>query len=80
MEARTETGNKENTMTEEEQKAYDHLKEVYGEVYNTEELTEKFSVISFMAPYVDVIRKADNVEGTLAFNHRPRFYFNFVEG
>lgn len=66
-------------MTEEEQKVYDHLKEVYGEVYTTKELTEKFSVISFMAPYVDVIRKADKLKGTLTFNHRPRFYFKFVE-
>lgn len=51
----------------------------YGQVWNTTELQKDFKVLSFLAPFVMVIRKSDNQKGTLEFNHDPRFYFNFVE-
>ncbi len=50
-----------------------------GQVWDTKELQEDFSVVGFGAPYVVVRRKHDNVEGTLMFQHNPRFYFNFKE-
>jgi len=50
-----------------------------GQVWDTKELQEDFSVVGFGAPYVAVRRKVDNVEGTLMFQHNPRFYFNFKE-
>ncbi len=48
-----------------------------GPVWNTEELGRDFTVIGFMAPFVNVIRKSDNAKGTLMFQHNPRFYFSF---
>jgi hypothetical protein len=50
-----------------------------GQVWDTKELQEDFSVVGFGAPYVVVRRKHDNVEGTLMFQHNPRFYFSFKE-
>jgi len=50
----------------------------YGQVWNTSELTIDFQVIGFMAPMVRVIRKSDNIKGTLLFDHMPRFYYGFI--
>lgn len=50
----------------------------YGQVWDTSELTETFSVIGFMAPIVAVVRKSDGVKGSVEFQARPRLYFNFV--
>ena len=50
----------------------------YSDVMTTDEVREKFDVISFLAPFVMVERKSDGVKGTLEFTHMPRFYFNFV--
>ena len=46
--------------------------------WTTEELQRDFTVVSFAAPFVVVVRKADGVRGTLQFNHNPRIYFGFV--
>lgn len=53
------------------------LEAQYGQVWNTSELAQDFTVIGFMAPLVVVRRKADSVKGSLEFQHQPRFYFNF---
>ena len=50
---------------------------LYGEVWDTTELTRDFHVKSFLAPCVFVERKSDGQKGTLDFTHHPRFYFNF---
>ena len=47
--------------------------------WNTLELQRDFTVHSFMAPFVVVTRKRDNVKGTLMFTHSPRNYFDFKE-
>ena len=47
--------------------------------WTTNQLTEEFSVLSFVAPFVVVVRKSDGVKGSLEFTHSPRTYFNFVE-
>jgi hypothetical protein len=47
--------------------------------WTTEELRVDFEVISFLAPFVVVVRKRDGKKGTLQFNHSPRVYYNFVE-
>jgi hypothetical protein len=54
------------------------LEKDYGQVWNTEELKRDFDVQGFMAPFVSVRRKADGVRGVLAFQHHPRFYFDFM--
>jgi hypothetical protein len=53
------------------------LAEKYGEVWNTEELQQTFSVEGFLAPFVVARRKADGVRGSLMFQGQPRFYFGF---
>lgn len=56
------------------------LTEKYGDdVYTTDELTEKFIVVSFCAPFTTCVRKSDNKQVILEFTHMPRFYFNSVE-
>ena len=54
------------------------LEAKYGKVWSTQELTEDFEVIGFMAPLVVVRRKADGVKGSVEFQHNPRLYFNFA--
>jgi hypothetical protein len=53
------------------------LEAEYGQVWDTDQLRADFDVLSFMAPFVYVRRKADGVKGTLLFQHMPRFYFDF---
>jgi hypothetical protein len=53
------------------------LEAQYGRVWTTDELSEEFEPIGFMAPFVVVRRRSDNVKGSLEFQHQPRFYFNF---
>ena len=48
-----------------------------GNVWNTNELSEVFEVIGFMAPFCVVRRKSDGVKGSVMFQHSPRFYFGF---
>ena len=57
----------------------EELEQQFGKVWDTNELTTEYSVEGFMAPYVVVTRKEDNVRGSLEFQHRPRYYFNFKE-
>jgi hypothetical protein len=50
----------------------------YEEVMDTAEMQERYEVYAFAAPFVVVRRKADGVNGLLAFQSRPRFYFGFT--
>ena len=45
--------------------------------WDTQELTNDFEVLGFMAPFVVVKRRSDGVKGSLEFTHNPRRYFNF---
>ena len=55
------------------------LEAQYGQVWDTQQLTQDFEVIGFLAPLVVVRRKADGVKGSLEFQHGPpRLYFSFV--
>lgn len=55
------------------------LEEEFGQVWDTQQLQEDFTVLTFSAPFVGVIRKSDNVEGALFFQHAPRYYWGFTE-
>lgn len=44
----------------------------------TAEMQEQYEVLGFAAYMCMVKRKSDGVVGTLAFDHSPRFYYNFV--
>lgn len=54
------------------------LMEQYGQVWTTSEVSNDFTIVGFMAPYVVVRRKADGKSGSLEFTHMPRYYFNFM--
>jgi hypothetical protein len=53
------------------------LEAQHGQVWDTQELGQDFTVEGFMAPYVVVRRKSDGQRGSLMFQHNPRFYFGF---
>ena len=53
------------------------LEGIYGQIWDTSELTRDFEVRSFLAPYVSVKKKDTGEVGTLLFQHMPRFYFHF---
>jgi hypothetical protein len=53
------------------------LTALHGRVYATQELSAEFEVLGFLAPYVHVRRKADGAEGSMKFQHYPRFYWGF---
>ena len=55
------------------------LEAEFGQVWDTQELTSDFDVMGFLAPFVVVRRKADNVKGSLTFQHSPRFFFSFQQ-
>ncbi len=50
------------------------LEAAHGRVWDTNQLTEEFEVIGFLAPFVVVRRKADGLKGSLEFQHEPRFF------
>jgi hypothetical protein len=58
-------------------KSREQLESEYGDVWNTSELQQDFIVHSFFAPFISVTRKSDGEEGTLEFQHSPRYYFHF---
>ena len=62
-------------------KTREELEDIFGkdDVFDTQEVQESFVVNGFMAPFMGCIRKSDNVEGVLMFQHSPRFYFDFQE-
>jgi len=51
-----------------------------GNVWNTQELSTRFEVIGFMAPFCVVKDKTTGRKGSVMFQHSPRFYFGFREG
>ncbi|PHQ34821.1 hypothetical protein CEE69_13195 [Rhodopirellula bahusiensis] len=53
------------------------LTERYGDVWDTSQLQEHFSVLAFSAPFGIVSRKSDGVRGSVLFQHSPRFYHSF---
>lgn len=53
------------------------LEELYGQVWNSEELAQDFFVEQHEAPYVHVVNKATGQRGTATYTDEPRFYFLF---
>lgn len=54
------------------------LEQMFGDVWDTDEMRVDFDVIGFLAPFCVVRRKSDGVHGLLVFQHHPRFYFDFT--
>ncbi len=55
----------------------EYLEQQHGQVWDTSELQQEFSVLGFMAPFIIVQRKSDHVKGSLFFQHDPRLYYGF---
>ena len=55
------------------------LEAAHGEVLDTQQLSAKYEVQGFMAPFVVARRKSDGAMGSLTFQHQPRFYFGWLE-
>lgn len=55
------------------------LERRHGATWNPQELAAAFEVMGFMAPLVVVRRRADDMVGSMEFQHHPRFYFNWRE-
>jgi len=53
------------------------LKAEHGQVWDTDQLSDDFEAIGFMAPLIVVRHRADGVKGSLEFQHSPRLYFNW---
>ena len=53
------------------------LESRYGDVWDTSQLQEHFSVLGFCAPFCVVSRKTDGVRGSVLFQHSPRFFHSF---
>jgi hypothetical protein len=53
------------------------LEAKHGQVWDTGQLQDDFQVLGFMAPFVVVRRRSDNVRGSLLFQNSPRFYHSF---
>lgn len=60
-------------------KSREELESLFIKVYDTTEMIESFSPISFAAPFIYVVEKATGKKGTLIFQHNPRFYYSFEE-
>jgi len=56
------------------------LEAMHGQVWDTTELQRDFRVVGFLAPFVHVCRRDNGEEGSMEFQHQPRFYFNFKRG
>lgn len=56
------------------------LEAAYGQVWDTKELQQDFDVTGFAAPFCVVRRKSDGAEGSIMFQHWPRYYFSFRPG
>ena len=55
------------------------LEQRHGQVWDIDAIRQDFDVIGFAAPLVLVSRKTDGKEGSLLFQHNPRFYWGFQE-
>ena len=60
-----------------ERSAREALRAKHGQVWDTAEMQQDFTVSGFGAPLIVVTRKSDNVKGSLYFQHNPRFYWGF---
>ena len=55
----------------------EYLEAKHGKVWSTSELQEEFEALGFMAPFIIVRRRSDQLRGSLMFQGSPRFYFDF---
>jgi hypothetical protein len=57
----------------------DQLEKEHGEVWDTDQLRERFNVQAFAAPFVVAVDRTTGRMGSLVFQHWPRFYWGWKE-
>lgn len=55
----------------------DQLKEHMGEVWDSDELRERFEVLGYRAPFAVVRDRKTGERGSVLFQNNPRYYFGF---
>ena len=60
-------------------KERERLESIYGpgNVWDTRELSARFEVLGFMAPFCVVQDRKTGEKGSVEFIHNPRLYFNY---
>lgn len=58
--------------------AREQLEELYGQVWDPDEVAKEYALMGFQPPYAIVRRLADNIVGSLTYQDAPRFYFRFL--
>ncbi len=53
------------------------IQEEGGECWSTEEVTQEFEILGFMAPFCTAVRRETGKKGSLLFVHRPRIYYGW---
>lgn len=53
------------------------LEAEYGEVWDLDQLRERFEVVQFQAPYLVVRERKTGTLGSVKFQHNPRFYWGW---
>ena len=66
-------------LSGDEKTRYNELCAEYGadNVYDTQAMSERFTIDGFMAPFVVGRNKETGEKGSLMFCHSPRFYFGW---
>lgn len=74
-------------VAEEKAVLLEELKEAYPDVHQrvqdgeecwtTEEVTQEFEILGFMAPFCTAVRISTGEKGSLLFVHRPRIYYGW---
>lgn len=55
----------------------ERLEAEHGQVWDTQQLQQDFEVLGFAAPLIVVREKGTGRQGSLFFQHSPRFYWGF---
>ncbi len=56
---------------------YQAIQEDGGECWTTEEVTQEFEILGFLAPFCTAKKRDTGEKGTLTFIHRPRIYYGW---
>lgn len=55
----------------------EYLEAKHGEVWDTTQLQQRFTVLGFLSPYCVVMDRESGKKGSVMFQASPRYYFGF---
>ena len=56
---------------------HQEIQEEGGECWTTDEVTQEFEILGFLAPFCTAVRISTGEKGSLLFGHRPRIYYGW---